>query len=132
MWSPGHNSFFTSPDGTQVWNAYHAYAGPLDGLLSLNFRVGTNANEYRTTRVQQVGFDANGVPVLGVPSSESVQLAAPSGDKGLTSQFEGAPVTIDRGVTVGRDDGGLRRRSRRPGAALRRWIGQLRPARTRR
>ncbi|MDQ3366223.1 MAG: glycoside hydrolase family 43 protein [Myxococcota bacterium] len=71
VYGPGHNSFFTSPDGTEVWNAYHAVDKP----------QGSCGGD-RSLRVQRIGFRADGSPELGVPVATTEVLTAPSGDPG--------------------------------------------------
>lgn len=100
VWGPGHNSFFSSPDGTETWFVYHAYSGPLQGLLAGQYLFGESANEYRTARVQQVSFATDNTPVLGVPEGLSEPVPAPSGDPGLTIQAEGLEVVTNRAVTT--------------------------------
>ncbi|MTE21722.1 family 43 glycosylhydrolase [Streptomyces sp. TRM43335] len=68
VYGPGHNFFFPSPDGREVWMAYHANSSPSDGC------GGT-----RTTRVQKVNWNADGTPNLGTPVSTSTVLPEPSG-----------------------------------------------------
>ncbi|GAA4928948.1 hypothetical protein GCM10023334_035560 [Nonomuraea thailandensis] len=69
VYGPGHHSFFTSPDGTEAWIAYHANSSSTQGC-------GTT----RTTRVQKISWNADGTPNLGVPVSTSTILAGPSGE----------------------------------------------------
>ncbi len=71
VFGPGHHSFFTSPDGTETWIAYHANSSASQGC-------GTT----RTTRVQKISWNADGTPNLGVPVSTSTVLAGPSGETG--------------------------------------------------
>lgn len=71
VFGPGHNSFFSSPDGTETWIAYHANSSASDGC-------GTT----RTTRVQKISWHADGTPDLGTPVSTSTVLPAPSGETG--------------------------------------------------
>lgn len=71
VFGPGHNSFFSSPDGTETWVAYHANSSASDGC-------GTT----RTTRVQKISWHADGTPDLGTPVSTSTVLPAPSGEAG--------------------------------------------------
>ncbi len=71
VYGPGHHSFFTSPDGTETWIAYHANSSASQGC-------GTT----RTTRVQKISWNADGTPNLGVPVSTATVLAAPSGENG--------------------------------------------------
>ncbi|CAL5874822.1 uncharacterized protein PFLUO_LOCUS9124 [Penicillium psychrofluorescens] len=65
----GHNVFFSSPDGTQVWNAYHATTNP----------AGSCGGD-RYTMAQIVNFDASGNPDLGVPVQGGSPIGVPSGD----------------------------------------------------
>lgn len=69
VFGPGHNDFFTSPDGTQTWNLFHANNSASDGC-------GTT----RSSRAQQVTWDAAGAPVLGTPVSNGAAVAVPSGE----------------------------------------------------
>ena len=71
VFGPGHHSFFSSPDGTETWIAYHA-----------NASAGQGCGTTRTTRVQKISFNADGTPNLGVPVSTSTVLQAPSGENG--------------------------------------------------
>ncbi|MFJ6676692.1 family 43 glycosylhydrolase [Actinosynnema sp. NPDC091369] len=71
VYGPGHHSFFTSPDGTETWIAYHANSSATQGC-------GTT----RTTRVQKISWNADGTPNLGVPVSTSTVLPGPSGETG--------------------------------------------------
>lgn len=68
VFGPGHNGFFTSPDGTETWIAYH----------------GKTTSQYtyagRTTRAQKVNWNADGTPNFGRPYSLSTRLEPPSGD----------------------------------------------------
>ncbi|MEU5642933.1 glycoside hydrolase family 43 protein [Streptomyces milbemycinicus] len=68
VYGPGHNFFFPSPDGKEVWMAYHANSKATDGCS------GT-----RTTRAQKVNWNADGTPDFGTPVSASTALAEPSG-----------------------------------------------------
>ncbi|WP_419999478.1 family 43 glycosylhydrolase [Streptomyces boninensis] len=69
VYGPGHNSFFTSPDGKETWIAYHANAKATDGCS------GT-----RTTRAQKVSWKADGTPDFGAPVGAGVSLPGPSGE----------------------------------------------------
>ncbi|WP_309111621.1 family 43 glycosylhydrolase [Saccharothrix sp.] len=71
VFGPGHHSFFTSPDGTETWIAYHANDSASQGC-------GTT----RTTRVQKISWNADGTPNLGTPVSTSTVLQGPSGETG--------------------------------------------------
>ncbi|MEV4087229.1 glycoside hydrolase family 43 protein, partial [Nonomuraea fuscirosea] len=50
VWGPGHHSFFRSPDGTEDWIAYHGK------------NTSTYTYDFRTTRVQRFGWNADGTP----------------------------------------------------------------------
>ena len=73
VWGPGHHSFFTSPDGTEDWIAYH----------------GKNTSAYtyafRTARVQKISWNADGSPNLGSPLAAGATQQLPSGDPGATT-----------------------------------------------
>jgi len=65
----GHNGFFTSPDGTEVWNVYHATtarSGACDG------------NRY--TAAKKVGWNADGSPDFGRADAAGTVLVGPSGE----------------------------------------------------
>jgi GH43 family beta-xylosidase len=80
VYGSGHNDFFTSPDGTETWNLYHANARP-DGGCSRE----------RSARAQMVTWDAAGEPDFGIPQATSTAIAVPSGENApLTAQVEGA------------------------------------------
>lgn len=68
VYGPGHNGFFTSPDGRETWIVYHANDSASDGCS------GT-----RTTRAQKVEWNPDGTPDFGTPVAPGVQLAEPSG-----------------------------------------------------
>ncbi len=74
VYGPGHNGFFTSPDGTEDWIVYHANSGPNEGCGSS-----------RTTRVQKFTWNADGTPNFGVPVALGEEIAAPSGDSGIVT-----------------------------------------------
>jgi GH43 family beta-xylosidase len=68
-YGPGHNAFFLSPDGTEVWNTYHATT------------VEAGACDFtRTTRAQIVEWNTDGTPNLGSPVTSGEALTAPSGE----------------------------------------------------
>lgn len=70
VYGPGHASFFTSPDGSEVWCAYH-------GMKEHNETVSATARYFH---LQKVEFDAQGYPVMGLPVGSSVAIAPPSGE----------------------------------------------------
>ncbi|MGP3968164.1 glycoside hydrolase family 43 protein [Streptomyces sp. 6N223] len=69
VYGPGHNQFFTSPDGTETWVVYHANSSPDDGCGSS-----------RTTRAQPITWNENGTPDFGVPAAPGEELPGPSGE----------------------------------------------------
>ncbi|MCW6007883.1 RICIN domain-containing protein [Micromonospora sp. CPCC 205371] len=90
VYGPGHNGFFTSPDGTQNWIVYHGNASSSDGCGST-----------RSTRAQQFTWNTDGTPNLGSPASTGTSLAVPSGELGpITAAVNGAAYTL-----VNRDSG---------------------------
>ena len=71
LYGPGHASFFRSPDGQEVWCAYH-------GMKEHNENV-TPATRY--FNIQRVFFDETGYPVMDLPTGYDVDITAPSGEK---------------------------------------------------
>lgn len=69
VFGPGHNGFFTSPDGKQHWIVFHANPGPSRGCTS-----------NRGTWIAPFTFGADGKPVFQQPSGPKEQLAGPSGE----------------------------------------------------
>ncbi|MCX3292497.1 family 43 glycosylhydrolase [Streptomyces sp. NEAU-H22] len=72
-YGPGHNGFFTSPDGTENWIVYHANSASNGGC-----------GNARTTRAQKFTWNANGTPNLGTPAATGVTLAGPAGETAAT------------------------------------------------
>ncbi|MFD0773982.1 family 43 glycosylhydrolase [Streptomonospora algeriensis] len=73
VYGPGHNGFFTSPDGTEDWIVYHA-----------NDSAGGGCTPDRTTRAQKFEWNADGTPDFGTPEPTGVTLPGPSGETGPT------------------------------------------------
>ncbi|MGX7828428.1 family 43 glycosylhydrolase [Actinokineospora sp. 24-640] len=69
VFAPGHNGFFTSPDGTEDWIVYHA-----------NDSAGGGCDMNRSTRAQKFTWNADGTPNFGTPVRLGAVLAAPSGE----------------------------------------------------
>jgi GH43 family beta-xylosidase len=69
VYAPGHGNFFTSPDGTESWMAYHA-----------NNSAGGGCDMNRTTRAQRFTWNADGTPNFGTPAALSANLPVPSGE----------------------------------------------------
>ncbi len=67
-YGPGHNSFFTSPDGTESWILYHANPQP-----------GLGCRDNRSMRTQPFTWDPAGAPVFGRPVPLGEPLAKPAG-----------------------------------------------------
>ncbi|WP_457962446.1 RICIN domain-containing protein [Arthrobacter sp. D1-29] len=84
VFGPGHNDFFTSPDGTQTWNLYHG-----------NARADGGCGRERSARAQQLTWDAAGEPVFGQPVATGTALSVPSGERGpITAAVEGASFEV--------------------------------------
>ncbi|MFJ8750928.1 family 43 glycosylhydrolase [Streptomyces sp. NPDC102441] len=75
VFGPGHNGFFTSPDGTENWIVYHANAASDQGC------GGT-----RSTRIQKFTWNADGTPDFGTPAASGTALEVPSGEPTVTYQ----------------------------------------------
>lgn len=75
VYGTGHNSFFTSPDGTEVWMAYHGVSHPRGTPTGA-------CDQSRATRVQKVEFGADGTPGFGLPAASWQSTRLPAGDPG--------------------------------------------------
>ncbi|TMW59963.1 hypothetical protein Poli38472_000005 [Pythium oligandrum] len=73
-YSPGHNSFFKSPDGTQDWIAYHAAATANEGC---------EINRFFNAKL--VNWKSDGFPDFGAPVANGHLLPGPSGEPGLST-----------------------------------------------
>ncbi|MBT1091001.1 family 43 glycosylhydrolase [Streptomyces sp. Tu102] len=73
VYGPGHNGFFTSPDGTENWIVYHANSASNGGC-----------GNGRTTRAQEFTWNADGTPNLGTPVALGTTLPGPSGESAAT------------------------------------------------
>ena len=69
VYGVGHCSFFTSPDGSETWIAYHGMATPDAGESN------------RFMYAQPITFDENNLPVIGDPLSRDTEIGVPSGEK---------------------------------------------------
>jgi|WetSurMetagenome_2_1015567.scaffolds.fasta_scaffold00016_63 GH43 family beta-xylosidase len=67
VYAPGHNSFFTSPDGREDWILYHA-----------NPAAGQGCGRFRTPRAQNFGWNSDGTPDFGEPQSAGIPVSLPS------------------------------------------------------
>ncbi|HEV2783029.1 MAG TPA: RICIN domain-containing protein [Actinophytocola sp.] len=73
VFGPGHNGFFTSPDGTESWIVYHG-----------NDSVNDGCDNGRTTRAQRFTWNADGTPNFGVPVRLGTTLDGPAGETAAT------------------------------------------------
>lgn len=69
VYGVGHCTFFTSPDGSETWIAYHGMATPDAGESN------------RFMYAQPITFDENNLPVIGDPLSRNTEIGVPSGEK---------------------------------------------------
>lgn len=67
VWGPGHNTFTTSPDGSETWMLYHSKTTPERGVM-------------RVANAKKIQWQDN-VPVLGEPISPGVEITVPSGQE---------------------------------------------------
>ncbi len=96
VFGPGHNGFFTSPDGAESWIVYHA-----------NTSTSGGCGNARTARAQKFTWNADGTPNLGVPQANGTVLAAPSGETSTTptsfqlvNRNSGKCLDLDGGSTA--------------------------------
>ncbi|GAA1008166.1 hypothetical protein Aple_071040 [Acrocarpospora pleiomorpha] len=73
VYGPGHNGFFTSPNGSENWIVYHANSSSAGGC-----------DNGRTTRAQKFTWNSDGSPNFGSPVGTGVSLAAPGGETAST------------------------------------------------
>jgi GH43 family beta-xylosidase len=71
QYGTGHHSFFTSPDGSQTWFAYHSVTSP-EGSCGAD----------RVVSAQLLGEGPGGRPDFGVPSGSTIPIPLPAGDPG--------------------------------------------------
>ncbi|MFC8366500.1 family 43 glycosylhydrolase [Streptomyces sp. NPDC057239] len=69
VYGPGHNGFFTSPDGTESWIVYHANDSASEGC-----------DNGRTARAQKFTWNSDGSPNFGTPVRLGASQAGPSGE----------------------------------------------------
>lgn len=93
---PGHNGFFSSPDGTENWIVYHANSASNGGC-----------GNGRTTRAQEFTWNADGTPNLGTPTALGTTLPGPSGESAATpaaytlvNRNSGTCLDVDGGGTA--------------------------------
>jgi GH43 family beta-xylosidase len=73
VYGPGHNGFFTSPDGTESWIVYHG-----------NDSVSDGCDNGRTTRAQRFTWNSDGTPNFGTPVRLGTTLDGPAGETAAT------------------------------------------------
>jgi GH43 family beta-xylosidase len=56
VYAPGHNSFFTSPDGKEDWILYHANTKPGTRLWPKPFAAGTAISRGRAMDYRSLDF----------------------------------------------------------------------------
>lgn len=61
--------FFQSPDGTEIWNVYHATSNS-----------GGSCDGNRYTMAQKVNWNSDGSPNFGTAAALGTTLAGPSGE----------------------------------------------------
>jgi GH43 family beta-xylosidase len=69
VFGPGHNGFFTSPDGSESWIVYHANDSSSEGC-----------DNGRTTRAQKFTWNSDGSPNFGSPVALGSSLGGPAGE----------------------------------------------------
>lgn len=92
VWGTGHNSFFTSPDGSETWIAYH-------GVTSSNGAVRGSCGGDRALRLGKITFDAGGRPQLGTPKASWQSLRLPAGDPGAAVVASGTYKLLPKNNT---------------------------------
>ncbi|MFI1950914.1 family 43 glycosylhydrolase [Streptomyces xinghaiensis] len=114
VYGPGHNGFFTSPDGTENWIVYHA-----------NDDTGDGCSNARTARAQKFTWNADGTPRFGTPVRLGTTLPGPSGETAATpaaytlvNRNSGKCLDVEDGSTA---DGANVRQWTCNGADAQRW-----------
>jgi len=67
VYGTGHNTFVSSPDGTEDWIVYHATSGQGDGWNN------------RKARAQRIAWQKDGLPAFGAPLSLATAIEVPAG-----------------------------------------------------
>lgn len=84
VYGPGHNGFFSSPDGTEDWIIYHGNSSETDGC-----------GASRALRAQPYTWHDDGTPDFGEPAGPDTRVAAPSGENGpIQVTPQGAPLYL--------------------------------------
>ena len=82
----GHNNYFYSPDGTEVYTVYHAHTDP------------KNPSGNRTPCIDKLVFGDDGELYCFGPTAGRVPL--PSGEKGYYKLYEGVTVSASSGANA--------------------------------
>jgi Predicted beta-xylosidase len=83
VYGPGHNSFVSSPDGTEQWIVYHATTAPTDGWGN------------RKARAQKLEWDEAGSLQIGKPLSLDTAIEVPAGTGVFKAAAPSADVSFD-------------------------------------
>ncbi|NIK68261.1 MULTISPECIES: family 43 glycosylhydrolase [unclassified Paenibacillus] len=83
VYGPGHNSFVTSPDGTEQWIVYHATTAATDGWAN------------RKARAQKLTWDEAGKLQVGNPLSLDTAIEVPAGMGVFKAAAASADVSFD-------------------------------------
>lgn len=75
VYGPGHNSFVTSPDASELFIVYHGTTAVTDGWSN------------RKARAQRVEWDDEGMPIFGKPLPLTAAIDVPLGSGILSSEF---------------------------------------------
>ncbi len=70
VYGPGHASFFRSPDGSELWCAYHAMQEHNETVSAAR----------RVFNIQKVEIDQNDYPVMKAPVGFGVDITPPAGE----------------------------------------------------
>ena len=78
VFTPGHNGFFKSPDGTEDWIVYHGKENT------------DNTWGGRLARAQKFTWNSDNTPNFGFPIPAFRPLSVPSGETGAVAEKQGA------------------------------------------
>lgn len=79
VFGPGHNGFFTSPDGSEDWLVYHG-----------NDSVEHGCSATRSLRAQKFEWNEDGTPNFGEPLTPGIVVEPPAGENGpLVTRVQG-------------------------------------------
>ena len=117
VFGPGHNGFFTSPDGKEEWLVYHG-----------NDSVEHGCSATRSLRAQKFTWNEDGTPNFGKPLTPGVKVAPPSGEYGpLITRVQGQQYQIVNATTnlcldTGSDPQNPKAIQKQCGATNGRWV----------